>query len=102
MATLTEWVRRLWQTFRRNSTDEALEQALRLHLERAAEDRGRRGVAPEDSVRAARLQAGGLAQAMDAMRDQRGLPWLENLARDVRHGVRLVRRSPTFTVVTVL
>ena len=39
---------------------------------------------------------------MDALRDQRGLPWLENVARDVRYGLRVLRRSPVFTTVAVL
>jgi predicted permease len=102
MASLREWVRRLWGTLRRNPNDRQLEEELRAHLELAAEDMQRRGGSPEDSSRAARLQAGGVAQAMEAMRDQRGLPWLENLVRDGRHGLRVLRRSPGFTAVALL
>src|SRR5436305_3602371 len=36
----------------------------------------------DDSVRLLRVKAGGQAQAMDLLRDQRGLPWLEDLLRD--------------------
>ena len=36
------------------------------------------------------------------MRDRRGMPWLEELARDVRHAVRALRRSPGFTLVALL
>ena len=39
---------------------------------------------------------------MDALRDQRGLPWLDDLARDVRHGLRTLRRTPVFTAVALL
>jgi predicted permease len=39
---------------------------------------------------------------MEALRDQRGLPVLEDLVRDVRYGMRTLRRSPVFTVVAVL
>ena len=39
---------------------------------------------------------------MDALRDQRGLPWLDDVTRDVRHGLRMLRRSPGFTAVAVL
>ncbi|MPY86931.1 MAG: FtsX-like permease family protein [Luteitalea sp.] len=45
---------------------------------------------------------GGVSQAMDALRDQRGLRWLDDLARDVRHGLRTLRRSPAFTAVALL
>jgi hypothetical protein len=39
---------------------------------------------------------------MDALRDQRGLPWLDDLARDVSHGLRTLRRTPVFTAVALL
>ena len=42
------------------------------------------------------------SQAMEAMRDQRGLPWLDDLARDVSHGLRTLRRTPVFTAVALL
>src|SRR5947209_13324224 len=39
---------------------------------------------------------------MDAIRDQRGLLWLEDLVRDVRHGLRALRRAPVLSGVTIL
>jgi hypothetical protein len=33
--------------------------------------------------------------------DLRG-PWLDDVTRDVRHGLRMLRRSPGFTAVAVL
>src|SRR5687767_6330512 len=39
---------------------------------------------------------------MDALRDQQSLPWLGDLSRDAQHGIRMLRRTPVFTVVALL
>ena len=44
----------------------------------------------------------GVAQAMEAVRDQRGLPWLEDLARDIRYGFRMLAVTPGFTLSRLL
>lgn len=87
MQILREWLNRLRGTVRPARRDDELAEEVRLHQELAAEH-GRRIT--------------GAAQTMDALRDQRGLPWLEDLARDVRHSVRSLRRTPGFTVVALL
>src|SRR4026207_1196738 len=102
MRTLREWIHRLWRTLLPRRHDSDLEQELRLHLELGAEDARRGGPNATDSMRAARLKAGGTSQAMDALRDQRGVTWLDDLPRDARHGVRMLRRTPVFTVVAAL
>src|SRR5262245_20547294 len=102
---LREWLNRLWGTLRRRRTDRDLEEELRMHLEMAAEDAQRRratGISPEQAFRTARLEAGGVAQAMEALRDQRGLPWLEDFARDISYGCRMLARNPAFAIVAVL
>jgi predicted permease len=102
MRILREWSHRLFGALLQRRRDSDLEQELRLHRELAAEDAQRRGLNPTDSARAARLKAGGTSQAMDALRDQRGVPWLDDLARDVSHGLRTLRRTPVFTAVALL
>src|SRR5436190_20186825 len=102
MATFREWIHRLCGTLGRNPRDREMEEELRLHLELASEDMQRRGGSPEEARRAARIQVGGVDQAMEALRDQRGLPWLDDLARDLRYGLRSLRRSPAFTAVALL
>jgi len=97
-----EWIQRLWGTLHPRRRDADLEEELRLHLEMAAEDARRRGLPADGAARAARIRSGGARQAMDALRDQRGLPWLDGLMRDVRHGLRMLGRSPVFTAVALL
>src|SRR5438094_699729 len=102
MATLRELMSRLWGTLRRHRSDRDLEDELRLHLDLAAEDEARRTGSPARAARAAVIQQGGMAQAMEAMRDQRGLPWLDDAKRDVSYGVRGLVGNPGFTTVAVL
>jgi hypothetical protein len=104
MQRLHEWIARLLGTVLQRRTDTDLEEELRLHREHAAADARRRSLAgaADDALRAARIRAGGATQAMDALRDQRGLPWLEDLVSDVRHGLRALRRAPVFASVAIL
>jgi MacB-like periplasmic core domain len=102
MRILLERAHRLRGTLAPSRRDEELEEELRFHLELAAEDARRRGHQGEEAIRAARIRAGGLGQALDTVRDQRGIPWLDDLARDVSYALRMLRRTPTFTAVAVL
>ncbi len=102
MHTLREWMLRFWGTLTGRRRDRDLEEELRLHLELAAEEARRRGLSPDAAARATAIASGGHVHAMEALRDQRGVPWLDDLTRDVRHGLRTLRRSPVFTAVALL
>jgi len=64
----------------------------------AEQDALRRG----GSVREARIRAGGMTQAAAAVGDQGAIGWISDVLRDSRHGVRLLRKSPQFTIVAIL
>ena len=89
------WVRFL-ETFKARTA--GTEEELRFHLEMAEQEALRRG-AP---VREARLNAGGLSQASDALSDQRTIGWLRDFLQDARHGARLLAKSPGFAAAAVL
>ena len=98
---MREWLNRLVGTFHPQRPDDDLEAELRAHLELSADDeQGRTGA--NEAGRTAALRHGTMSQSLEALRDQRGLPWLDDLARDLRHGLRALRRTPTFTAVALL
>ena len=102
MPSLREWITRLWWTFRPGRPDRELEQELRLHLELATEDEQRRANHSPNALRAAVIRHGSLEQTLESVRDQRGLRWLDDLTRDVRYALRMLRRNPLFASVTLL
>ncbi len=102
MAAIREWIHRLLGSLGRQRRDRDLEQELQLHLELAAEDARRRGQSPDDARRAARLRLGAVSQTMEAYRDQRGLPWLDALASDVRFGWRQLNKHRAVSVAAIL
>ena len=79
---LREWFQRLRETFQRRDSD--TDEELRFHLAMAEQDALRRG----RSAREARIYAGGLTQATEALRDQSVVGWLADLLRDSRYGLR--------------
>jgi putative ABC transport system permease protein len=102
LATLREYVSRLRGALRPRRSDLDLQEELRVHLEMAADDARRGGHSIQTAARTANLQSGVVAQAMEELRDQRGLPWLADLAQDVRYGWRGLVRNRGVSAVVVL
>src|SRR5436309_1910735 len=48
------------------------------------------------------LKLGGVESIKEQVRDRRGFPVLEHLARDLRFGARMLRKDPSFTAIAVL
>jgi predicted permease len=88
--------------WRRQKRDSELEEELQSHLQMAARDRTDRGEQPEQARSAARRELGNVGLIKEVTKEMWGGRWLNDLARDVRHGVRTLRKSPGFTAVAVL
>jgi len=82
--------------------DAELDEEVNLHLRMMEEEFRRRGMSEAEARAAARCEFGGVAHAKEAYRDQRGFPWIESFARDVRYALRGLRRSPGFTAAAVI
>jgi putative ABC transport system permease protein len=86
----------------RNRAEHDLNDELAAFVDMAAADRTRDGATPGDARRAAVLHLGGVEQAKERVRSERHGAWLDTIARDLRYGLRTLRRSPLFTAVALL
>jgi putative ABC transport system permease protein len=96
------FVSRFAAMFRRRALDRETEEELRSHLEMAAEENRRRGMSAEEARRKAMRDFGGVTQVRETVRMREGVPFLENLRRDVAYALRQMRKSPGFAAVVVL
>jgi predicted permease len=92
---------RLWNLFRRRRLDRELSAELRYHLESLEAEYRALGLSAESARAAARRDFGGVVRAQEAYRDQRGIPMLEALWRDMRFSLRSMRRTPAVTLAVV-
>jgi putative ABC transport system permease protein len=88
--------------FNKGRKDRELRDELESHIQMHTEDNLRSGMTPEEARLQAMIKLGGIESTKEAYREQRGLPWLETLLRDVRFGARQLRMHPGFAAVAVL
>jgi predicted permease len=95
LASIVRWV------LRRDRAERDLNDELDAFVEMAAADQIRDGATPAEARRRATLQLGGLEQARERVRDGRHGAWLDAFGRDIRYGMRQVRRNPAFSAVAI-
>src|SRR5271154_3503932 len=88
-------------TFRREFED-GMSEELRFHVEQFADDLVSRGVTPDEAARLARIEFGSLHNVKSDCREARGLHLADELSRELRYAVRLLRKTPGFTVTALL
>ena len=85
---------------RRSQRD--FEDEIRSHLQIEVDRLVAQGMSPADAERAARRTFGNVGAAEDRFYHARPLVWLDDFARDARHAVRALLRTPAFLATSVI
>jgi predicted permease len=101
-ALVREQLQRLLGTFSFSRSDDDLADELRAHLELAADAEGAHKSAEQATRTDAPSDAKALLPAMEALRGQRSLPWLDDLLCDLRDAVQGLRYSPGFATLAIV
>src|SRR5262245_9881355 len=88
--------------FRRGGPSNAdIQRELDFHLAMERESRERKGVEPAEARRTTLVDFGGVGRAYEEVRDVRGMTFRESLAQDLRIGLRMLVRSPGYSIAAV-
>ncbi len=98
----TRILNRLRSLLFREKLQQEIEDEIQSHLELEMRKYLRLGMPEDEARRRAHIALGGKAQILEECREQRGIPFLDNVLRDCRYALRAFRRSPAFSVAVVV
>src|SRR6266478_917706 len=100
------WLRkakaRFLALFCKEELETKMDDEMRSHIEMQTQENIDAGMRPDEARYAALRQFGWVESIKETCRDQRGVGWIENLAQDIRYGVRMLGKNRGFTTVAVL
>jgi len=99
---MTSFFRKLKWLGQRPSKEAELQEELQFHLDEETEERQAQGLAGDEARRAASRELGNLALVQEDSRATWTWIWCEQLAQDIRYGLRMIAANKTFSAMAIL
>ena len=102
MTSLRILLAKLRGLFLKRQLDQEMDDEITAHLEMQIDDHLRQGMTLEEARYLALRKFGGVEQVKEVHREKRSLAGVETFIRDLKYGLRMLRRSPGVTAVAIL